>query len=80
MVQECRTVYDAMLINARNAARLGLQDEDELILKNDWSEFRGKVYLAPVQPANLLVHCLEENMLLAGVQNHNTVVCLEKQN
>ncbi len=90
MVQEKQdaitgAVRDAVLMNPVDAANLGLEPGDAVILKNDLGELRLRVYLAPIQSGNLQVHWPEGNVLLdksrrslAGVPDYNTVVHLEK--
>ncbi|MCL2931724.1 MAG: FdhF/YdeP family oxidoreductase [Trichodesmium sp. MAG_R03] len=76
---------EAVLINPFDAEKLGLKDGDNVILKNDLGELKGRVYLAPMKPGNLEVHWPEGNVLLdkgkrsvEGVPDYNTLVCLEK--
>ncbi|GAB4282602.1 MAG: hypothetical protein Fur0025_11950 [Oscillatoriaceae cyanobacterium] len=90
MVQERRdaitgAVREAVLMNPQDAAMLGLQDGDEILLQNDLGELVGRVYLAPMQPGNLQVHWPEGNVLLdkdkrsgEGVPDYNAVVRLER--
>ncbi|KAF3883902.1 MULTISPECIES: FdhF/YdeP family oxidoreductase [Nostocales] len=91
MVQERKdaitgAVRSAVLMNCVDAEKLGLQDGDEVILKNDIGEFRGQVYIAPVTPRNLQIHWPEGNVLLdkskrspeVGIPDYNAVVHLEK--
>lgn len=90
MVQERKdaitgAVREAVLMNAADAAKLGLKDGDQIILKNDLGELRGQVYFALIQPGNLQVHWPEGNVLLdkskrslEGVPDYNAVVRLEK--
>lgn len=76
---------EAVLINPFDAEKLGLKDGDNVTLKNDLGELKGRVYLAPMKPGNLEVHWPEGNVLLdkgkrsvEGVPDYNTLVCLEK--
>mgnify|MGYP005739345671 FL=1 len=78
-------VREAVLINPFDAENLGLKDGDDVVLKNDLGEFKGRVYLAPMKPGNLQVHWPEGNILLdkgkcsvEGVPDYNALVCLEK--
>ncbi|MBH8563038.1 FdhF/YdeP family oxidoreductase [Nostoc sp. CENA67] len=91
MVQERKdaitgAVREAVLINPSDAASLGLKDGDAVILKNELGEFKGQVYIAPIQSGNLQIHWPEGNVLLdktkrslEGVPDYNAVVRLEKQ-
>ncbi|MHC5727418.1 MAG: molybdopterin dinucleotide binding domain-containing protein, partial [Nostoc sp.] len=90
MVQERKdaitgAVREAVLINAADAAQLGLKDCDRLILKNELGELFCQVYIAPIQSGNLQVHWPEGNVLLdkskrslEGVPDYNAIVRLEK--
>ncbi|MEH2285037.1 MAG: FdhF/YdeP family oxidoreductase [Nostoc sp.] len=90
MVQERKdaitgAVREAVLINAGDAAQLGLKDRDRVILKNDLGELFCEVYIAPIQSGNLQVHWPEGNVLLdkskrslEGVPDYNAIVRLEK--
>ncbi|MBI2421532.1 MAG: FdhF/YdeP family oxidoreductase [Candidatus Hydrogenedentes bacterium] len=77
---------EAVLINASDAAALGLQPGDRVTLKNEIGAYTGKVYIAPVKPGNVQVHWPEGNVLLdrhkrsaeAGVPDYNAVVKLIK--
>ena len=92
MVQERKdaitgAVREAVLMNAADAAQLGLKDGDKVILKNDLGELQGQVYLAPIQSGNLQVHWPEGNVLLdkskrslEGVPDYNAVVQLVTDN
>ncbi|MEH2196644.1 FdhF/YdeP family oxidoreductase [Nostoc sp.] len=91
MVQERKdaitgAMREAVLMNAGDAALLGLKDGDKVILKNDLGELLCQVYIAPIQSGNLQVHWPEGNVLLdkskrslEGVPDYNAIVCLEKQ-
>lgn len=90
MVQERKdaitgAVREAVLMNADDAAQLGLKAGDKVILKNDLGQLQGQVYLAPIQAGNLQVHWPEGNVLLdkskrslEGVPDYNAVVRLSK--
>ena len=76
---------EAVLINPFDAEKLGLKDGDNVALKNNLGELKGRVYLAPMKPGNLQVHWPEGNVLLdkgkrsvEGVPDYNALVCLEK--
>ncbi|MCF2149149.1 FdhF/YdeP family oxidoreductase [Desmonostoc muscorum LEGE 12446] len=90
MVQERRdaitgAVREAVLMNAGDAAKLGLKEGDKVILKNELGELPGQVYIAPIQSGNLQVHWPEGNVLLdrtkrslEGVPDYNAIAYLEK--
>ncbi|MEH2006841.1 FdhF/YdeP family oxidoreductase [Nostoc sp.] len=90
MVQERKdaitgAVREAVLMNAADAAQLGLKDRDRVILKNELGELFCQVYIAPIQSGNLQVHWPEGNVLLdkskrslEGVPDYNAIVQLEK--
>jgi anaerobic selenocysteine-containing dehydrogenase len=90
MVQERKdaitgALREAVLINPIDAEKLNLKDGDKVLLKNDWGEYKGRVYTAPMKPRNLQVHWPEGNVLLdknkrssEGVPDYNALVCLEK--
>ncbi|MBD2678189.1 MULTISPECIES: FdhF/YdeP family oxidoreductase [Nostoc] len=90
MVQEPRdaitgAVREAVLMNAADAAKLGLKDGDRVILKNELGELPCLVYIAPIQSGNLQIHWPEGNVLLdkskrslEGVPDYNAIAWLEK--
>ncbi len=77
---------EAVLMNAKDAKALGVDNGDEVLLKNELGELRGHVHVAPVKPGNLQVHWPEGNVLIdrrrrepmAGVPDYNAVVTVEK--
>jgi molybdopterin-dependent oxidoreductase alpha subunit len=91
MVQERKdaitgAVREAVLMNAADAAKLGLKDRDRVILQNELGKLSCQVYIAPIQLGNLQVHWPEGNVLLdkskrslEGVPDYNAIVRLEKQ-
>lgn len=75
---------DAVLINAADAARLGLVDGDPVRVANDLGAMAGRALLAPVKPGTLQLHWPEAEVLIdhrrraaAGVPDYNAVVRLE---
>ena len=91
MVQEHKdaitgAVREAVLISPVDAKKLGLQNGDGVLLKNDLGEYQGRIYTAPINPGNLQVHWPEGNVLLdkskrspeSGVPDYNAVVRLER--
>ncbi len=55
---------DSVLIAAADAASLGLEEGQEVILRNDLGEMRAHVLTAPIAPGNLQVHWPEGNVLI----------------
>jgi molybdopterin-dependent oxidoreductase alpha subunit len=75
----------AILINPADAAQLGLQVGDKVLLSNQFGSYQGELYLAPIKPGNLQVHWPEGNVLLdrqrrsqEGVPDYNAVVQVSK--
>ena len=90
MVQESRDTLtgaarEAVLINEHDAERLGVSDGDEVLLRSEVGELRGRAHLAPIAPGNLQVHWPEGNVLVAsghlspeaGMPDYNTRVTVE---
>jgi anaerobic selenocysteine-containing dehydrogenase len=90
MVQEARdsitgAVREAVLINAADAERLGLDDGAAVLLRSEHGELRGRVQLAPIAPGNLQVHWPEGNVLIgrgrrspeADIPDYNAQVTVE---
>jgi molybdopterin-dependent oxidoreductase alpha subunit len=79
-------VRDAVLMNRRDADRLGLADGDPVLLTSPVGTFHGTVRLAAVTPGNLQVHWPEGNVLIdrarrsaeAGIPDYNAVVTAER--
>ena len=76
---------EAVLIGSVDAEKLALKDGDEVILKNDSGQYRGRVYISPIKPGNLQIHWPEGNVLLdktkrslEGVPDYNALVSLHK--
>jgi molybdopterin-dependent oxidoreductase alpha subunit len=72
---------DAVLMNAADAARLGLSHDDPVEVSNGHGRFEGRVFLAAIAPGNLQVHWPEGNVLVArnsrdaaGVPDYNATV------
>ena len=76
---------EAIFMSQRDAQQLGLKNGDAVVLKNEWGQFHGQVYLAPIQPGNLQIHWPEGNVLLdrskrspeVGIPDYNAIVQLE---
>jgi anaerobic selenocysteine-containing dehydrogenase len=91
MVQEQKDAItgakrEAIFISAVDARNLGLTEGESVVLKNEFGEYRGQIYTAPVKPGNLQVHWPEGNVLLdrskrsliVGIPDYNATVRLEK--
>ena len=55
---------EAVLMNAVDAARMGLSNGDAVTLKSASGQMRGRVFIAPVTPQNLQVHWPEGECLI----------------
>jgi molybdopterin-dependent oxidoreductase alpha subunit len=79
-------IRDSIYMNAGDAAQLGLNDGDPIVLRNERGEYRGRVFIAPVKPRNLQVHWPEGNVLLdhdrrspaSHVPDYNALVRVER--
>jgi molybdopterin-dependent oxidoreductase alpha subunit len=75
-----------ILISAEDAARLGVEDGEKLILRRGEVSFQGRARIAPIKPGNLQVHWPEGNVLVprescdpeAGVPSYNALVTAER--
>jgi molybdopterin-dependent oxidoreductase alpha subunit len=72
---------DAVLMNAADAARLGLSHDDPVVVFNGHGRLEGRVFLAAIAPGNLQVHWPEGNVLVArnsrdaaGAPDYNAAV------
>jgi len=72
---------DDILVSAEDARRLGLGNGDQIILRNELGEFRGRVRIDRVKPGSLQAHWPEINVLIpagrldpSGVPDYNTTV------
>jgi molybdopterin-dependent oxidoreductase alpha subunit len=73
---------EAVLMNADDAARLGLSSGDEVVLESATGRLKGRIYTAPVTPGNLQVHWPEAEVLIdrtrrspkADIPDYNAVV------
>ena len=76
---------DAVFLAAEDAARLGLGDGDDVLVRSEVGSYRGRVLVAPVRPGNVQVHWPEGNVLIAAdrrssharTPDYNAVVRLE---
>jgi molybdopterin-dependent oxidoreductase alpha subunit len=73
---------DDVFMSPEDAKELGLSDGAPVILKNDLSEFHGRVKIVPIRPGNLQIHWPEGNHLIrrgvvdpvCGIPDYNAVV------
>jgi molybdopterin-dependent oxidoreductase alpha subunit len=76
---------EAVLMNPRDADRLGIAGGAEVVLTSETGKLRGRVLLAPVTPGNLQVHWPEGEVLIersrrspgAGIPDYNAMVTVE---
>jgi anaerobic selenocysteine-containing dehydrogenase len=76
---------DAILMNAQDAAELGLVQAQRIALTNDVGRFEGQVFLAPIARGNLQIHWPEGNVIVrrgvidpaGGVPDYNAKVKVE---
>ncbi|WP_126426339.1 FdhF/YdeP family oxidoreductase [Brevibacillus marinus] len=77
--------YD-VLIHPEDAARLGIRDNEPIVLYNQYGTFQGRAKYAQTKPGNLQVYWPEGNVLIpkgvyeaeAGIPEYNTAVKVEK--
>ncbi len=55
---------DAVYINPKDAARLGLKPGERVVLENEFGRYGGRVYLAEVREGTLEIHWPEGNVLV----------------
>jgi anaerobic selenocysteine-containing dehydrogenase len=90
MVQEARdsitgAVREAVLISPEDSRRLGIADGEEVRVRSEAGEMRGRALLAPLAPGNVQVHWPEGNVLIgderrspqAGIPDYNARVTVE---
>jgi predicted molibdopterin-dependent oxidoreductase YjgC len=91
MVQEKRdsitgAAREAVFLSPADADRLGIVQGDEVLLRSQYGEMRGRAHLAPVAAGSLQVHWPEGNVLLArdrrspeaGIPDYNARVSLAR--
>jgi molybdopterin-dependent oxidoreductase alpha subunit len=79
-------IREAVLMNAHDAAVLGLRDGDPVTLRSDVGAYEARVLCAPLQPGNVQVHWPEGSVLIdrhtrspeAGIPDYNAVVRIER--
>ncbi len=77
---------DHVFVSHADAARLGLAQDDAVVVRNALGALRGRAFLTDVAPGTLQAHWPEANVLLAsgrtdpygGVPDYNAEVVLEK--
>ena len=77
---------EAVLISRQDAEGLEIHDGDEVVLRSEVGELRGRAMIAPVKPRTLQVHWPEGQVLISrrlrspqgGVPDYNASVTVEK--
>ena len=77
---------EAVLMSAQDARRLGLNDDDPIVLRSDFGELRGRVLIADLRPGNLQVHWPEAEVLIdrrrrspkSYIPDYNAIVRVER--
>jgi len=77
---------DAVLMNTKDAAGLGLKQNDKVALTNELGRFEGRVFLAPIARGNLQIHWPEGNVIIqrgvteptGGVPDYNARVTVAR--
>jgi molybdopterin-dependent oxidoreductase alpha subunit len=77
---------DAVFMNAADAARFGLRGGEEIVLRNDVGELRGRVFTARVKPGSVQVYFPEGNAIIdrtqraptSGIPDYNTMARVER--
>jgi molybdopterin-dependent oxidoreductase alpha subunit len=76
---------DAVFMHKGDATALGLANGDPVVLRNQFGELRGRIFLARIQPRNVQVYWPEGNVLLdhrqrsplSHVPDYNAFVTIE---
>ncbi len=76
---------DHIFVSRQDAARLGLKTNDPVDVSNEYGQYRGRAFVAPVAPGTLQGHWPELNSLiphghidpLGGVPDYNATVTLK---
>jgi len=71
-----------VLIAAEDATRIGLGDGDEVLVRSEVGELRGRAKLAPMRPGNVQLHWPESQVLIrrgvrdpeCGIPDYNAIV------
>jgi anaerobic selenocysteine-containing dehydrogenase len=76
---------DMILISPEDAERLGLKDNDKVLLRSDTGGMNGLIQLDPVKCGTLQAYCPEANVLISprpdpvtGETDYNAEVSIEK--
>jgi anaerobic selenocysteine-containing dehydrogenase len=77
---------DSVLISRADAAGLGVDEGEQVIVWNERGELRGRIQVAPILPGNIQVHWPEGNVLLdrarrspiARVPDYNALVQIRR--
>ncbi len=77
---------EAVLISAADAQRLGLGDDDAVLVSSERGELAGRALIAPIAPGNVQVHWPEGNVLIdpgvrsseAGIPDYNARVAVRR--
>ncbi len=77
---------DSVMVSEQDAARLGIADGEEVVLRSTHGEMSGRALIAPVAPGSLQVHWPEGNALIArdarsaeaGIPDYNARASLER--
>jgi anaerobic selenocysteine-containing dehydrogenase len=91
MVQEQRDAItgarrESVLVSAADAERLGIADDDAVVVRSAHGELEGRARIAPVAAGSLQVHWPEGNVLIepgvrsaeAGIPDYNARASLER--
>jgi molybdopterin-dependent oxidoreductase alpha subunit len=79
-------VREAVLVNPGDAARLDIDEGDDVLVRSEHGSLRGRAFFAPIAPGNLQVHWPEGNVLIgrerrspeAGIPDYNARASLER--
>ena len=63
---------ESVLLSATDAARLGLADGAEIVVRSDHGELRGRALIAPIAAGNVQVHWPEGNVLIGAERSRES--------
>ncbi len=77
-----------VLMSKVDAARIGVADGDQILLRTDAGQMQGRCMIAPIAPGNVQVHWPEGNVLIqrghsdpeCGIPDFNTEVSIDRTN
>jgi molybdopterin-dependent oxidoreductase alpha subunit len=77
---------DAIFMSATDVARFGLQSGDEIVLRNDVGELRGRIFTALVKPGSVQVYFPEGNAIIdrdaraptSGIPDYSAIAQVER--